>query len=51
MINVTDVTDRACACLKSVLHLGVDKGIIGLRTGYWSYIRLVLLLNRIVGKS
>ena len=24
-INVTDVTDRACACLKSVLLIGVDK--------------------------
>ena len=24
-IHVTDVTDRACACLKSVLCIGVDK--------------------------
>ena len=24
-INVTDVMDRACACLKSILHLGMDK--------------------------
>ena len=25
VIYVTDVTDRACACLKSVFCLGVDK--------------------------
>ena len=31
-INVTDVTDRACACLKSVLPLGVDKDH---RTSNW----------------
>ena len=31
-INVTDVTDRACACRKSVLHLSVDKDH---RTSNW----------------
>ena len=25
LIYVTDVMDRACACLKSVLRIGVDK--------------------------
>ena len=24
-MNVTDATDRACACLKSVIRIGVDK--------------------------
>ena len=31
-IYVTDVTDRACACLKSVLCIGVDKDN---RTSNW----------------
>ena len=34
-INVTDVMDRACACLKSVLRLGVDKDH---RTSSWELI-------------
>ena len=40
LFYVTDVMDRTCACLKSVLG-----------TGYGSYIRLVLLLKWTVGKS